>query len=104
VAIAVGVAVAVLVGVAVGVMVAVGVGNTGPLKKTLSRAKSEVGPCAFIKLKTMVEIVGPEWSCTPMNSASPFESLFSVRVPKEPPALLKAWICAVNAEGPSAWM
>jgi hypothetical protein len=36
--------------------------------------------------------------------ASPEESLVSVKVPSDAPALLKAWIWAVKVAGASAWI
>lgn len=100
-AVAVAVAVAVRVAVAVAVAVGVGVAPIGTFKDTVSSAKSAQSPVqlvageAGIMLKTVLVMLGPVLSRTPMKVASPLRSLVIVNVPREVPPL-NAWICAVN--------
>jgi hypothetical protein len=66
---------------------AVGVGAGEPWieepKVRLSMAKSEVTPCERTSPMTTEVILGPLLSTTPRYTAVPFESLVSVKLPRE---------------------
>src|SRR5208337_3282567 len=93
VAVAVVVAVAVAVRVAVAVAVGVGVAPIGTFKDTVFSAKSAQSPVQLvagetgIMLKTVLVMLGPVLSRTPMKVASPLRSLVIVNVPREVPPL-----------------